>query len=288
MSYAGNAFLKGDVDGNGVVDIKDVSMEAKHFGVNNLADYGFPATMFNPDLDINKDGTINMIDVGTVSHAFGNRSDWHLVNYDWEIINQTQYWAAFKMYPDYSAVTFDNKGHGYSYLTPMPEIVMNVVGLHQGSMPFWGNSNYVYPFVSENKAMIINSSVMIDHEQIAEFFGIPAGQCSLLLDIWFDVTDQNHTGSVAISIFFDQRGQNTMPLGGWTYTEEHKDTFTWLDFQYRLGQMEDRIWYQWYVGVNDFIPMMKHNIPTSMPDWRWVANAVFSERHCCLHDCVRP
>jgi hypothetical protein len=62
--------IPGDITGpddipDGRVDMRDVSMVARLFGVN------YPDPKYNPDCDINGDGKIDMRDIGSVAKHFG-------------------------------------------------------------------------------------------------------------------------------------------------------------------------------------------------------------------------
>jgi hypothetical protein len=59
------ASLTGDINGDGVVDMKDVGYVARRFGID-------PASpLWDPNADVVSDGKIDMKDIGTVARHFG-------------------------------------------------------------------------------------------------------------------------------------------------------------------------------------------------------------------------
>ena len=58
--------LMGDINGDGVVNLKDIALAARAFGSTPSS------SNWNPNADINGDGTINMRDIALVARQFGN------------------------------------------------------------------------------------------------------------------------------------------------------------------------------------------------------------------------
>lgn len=275
MQYSGNKFNTGDVNGDGVANMKDVAMITYQFNMNRNGDYGFGANQYNPDADLNKDGVINMADIAIVIANFNHRTVWHLVNYDWEVIAQTQYWTPFILWgPNDANVTFDNKGNAYFYLNP-DGIDWTSAGLHQGSKPFYSNSSYTYPFVPEDAYKTIDCCAMIDHVTL----DVPIGSSKLRMDIWLHAEDQQgHTGEVVMTIDFDERGYGNLAVGDSKYYEQSHNGNTWLCFEYRLGSMNDGQWYDWTLNVYSYIMVMKAFIAGAPSSWQWIANSSCSVR----------
>lgn len=272
---AGNIYLYGDVDGNGVINMGDVTLVLNQFGATRNGNYGFANNQYDPDRDLDKNGNIGMFEVTEILNRFGQSSPWHLVNKDWEVINQTQYWSKF-VFPETQEVniTFDNKGHAYFYL-PAFGFDWISAALHQGSIPFFSNASYVFSFVPETKQMTVICSAMIDHEEFLNFLG----SSRLCLNIWIHMQDQlGNSGEGLVSLDFDERGWGNLPVGGSTYYEQSHDGHTWLNFEYRLGSMNDKEWYSWSIDVNRYINQMVANIGSAPSSWQWVANALCSVR----------
>lgn len=276
MQYSGNKYLLGDINGDGIVDMSDIALVASQFMMDRNQDYGFATNQYNPDADINKDGIIDMTDISIIARNFWQTSSWQLINRDWEMISQTQYWSEFILQHPWDAnIVFDNKGHGYVYMQE-DGVDWNSGGFHQGSKPFFDNSSFTYPFVPETKSMIIDCSAQIDHEEMIPW---PFGSTKLRLDIWLHTQDQaGHTGEVVMTIDFDERGYGNLPIGASTYYEESHNGNTWLCYEYRLGSMNDLQWYNWTLNVNSYIAAMKAGIGNAPSSWQWVANALCSVR----------
>ncbi len=59
------ASLIGDINDDGVVDMKDIGYVARRFGINATS------PLWDPNADIVSDGKIDMKDIGTVARHFG-------------------------------------------------------------------------------------------------------------------------------------------------------------------------------------------------------------------------
>jgi len=65
-----------DLNGDGIVNIKDISMVARAFGLDIAGKWGpkcRDSTCYNSTHDFNSDGRINIIDIATVVRKFGKK-----------------------------------------------------------------------------------------------------------------------------------------------------------------------------------------------------------------------
>jgi hypothetical protein len=62
--------MAGDINGDGVVNILDISTAAKAFGSHSTN------PRWNPNADVNNDGFVNILDIATVARNFGKTADY--------------------------------------------------------------------------------------------------------------------------------------------------------------------------------------------------------------------
>jgi hypothetical protein len=273
LRYSGNTYLLGDVNGDGVVNIVDMSIVAVQNGATNAYPYGFGSGYYNPDADLNNDGVINIVDVTIVSTHMGQTSPWKLVNRDFEVINSTQYWGLFGMPAGNQEWTFDTKGHCKTYVHYIG-VPTNRGGLHQGSMPFgWGNSPWAYTRIPTSRQMYVDTSISIDWAYVDWMTGVEL----LRLDVWFDIEAPGHaTSAGCVSIVFDVRCTAYIPRGIY---EGNIDGNKWIDYEAILGHMNDGIWYNFTsIDVNAYIAYLKNHVPGGLPQWQWISGATFYVR----------
>jgi len=271
LVYSGNKYLVGDVNGDGVVNIVDVSAVSKQVGQSTASPYGFGSGKYNPDADMNNDGVINIVDVSIVSNHYSQTSAWKLVNRDFEVINATEYWGLFGFGggPGSQEWTFDNKGHCKIYVKYIGSPA-NIGGLHEGSKPYgWGTSPWTYTRIRENRQMYVDLSLMIDWA----YCDWLSGMTQLRLDFWLDIVSPTKNDEGCVTLIFDHRETVSPPIGHVGYYEGNIYGSTWLDCAITYSHMNDDIWYNFTnLYINDYIWKLK-DVPSDFPNWenwQWV------------------
>lgn len=107
---AGNHFLYGDVDFDGIVNLEDVKMVKAQLGSDTSRRWGTGAGEYNPDCDFNGNGVIDEYDVRVVEAMFGNVSPWKVVNKNPSLIDGGAGW-----YPQNAANLGDTWGATTQY-----------------------------------------------------------------------------------------------------------------------------------------------------------------------------
>jgi hypothetical protein len=272
LVYSGNKYLVGDVNGDGVVNIVDVSAVSKQVGQSTASPYGFGSGKYNPDADMNNDGVINIVDVSIVSNHYSQTSAWKLGNRDFEVINATEYWGLFGFGggPGQQEWTFDNKGHCKIYVKYIGSPA-NIGGLHEGSKPYgWGTSPWTYTRIRENRAMYVDLSLMIDWAYVDWLTGFS----HLRLDIWLDIEAPGKTDEGCVTIVFDWRETVSPPVGRTWHYEGNIGGNTWIDYITIFSSMSDDIWYNFTgIYINDYIFNLKNYVPDDLPTWKWIQSA---------------
>jgi len=241
-SARGNKYLIGDVDGNGLIDIVDVVKIGMCFGMTYNNIHGLEEGEFNPDADLNQDGTIDIVDLSMCSVHFGEISDWHLANTDFEVVEQETHWAK-SHWGDLSNIHWYFGFFGKPYMTMTDKAGWNGVGLFQGRKPFgWGTAPWEFEEVVETKTQRFDWRGMKDYSNL-RWLNIDA-QTNIGIDVWFRVEHPELGNATAeIFIFFDMNGMGSLGVGShFFHTSSVEGQGTWMFMMYHHTQMTNDVW----------------------------------------------
>lgn len=275
MAWAGNKYLVGDIDINGRVDWMDNSWLGLSYGADScFYQHGWGQLEYNPEADLDKDGKVTWMDLSWLGLNYGKSTPWHSPMFDWEITEQTTYWAksswgrpneplTWEFFSGAECMEFFGSDSRCT-MSMDDDDAWNCIGLFQGHKPFgWGTAPQNFAPVPDYKDSNFEwAGMKVD---VDLWWGHIDAQCNIGLDLWIELYFQgDFYAELEFLIFFDQTGGFSLPQGGWNdlgwvWSGDN----CWYSIQHRLpdpfGDLDDGVPVKLVFNLDDLIAEAKQH-----------------------------
>lgn len=134
------------------------------------------------------------------------------------------------------------------------------IGAYQGRKPFgWGDAPHIFsPIPISNKSVYVVWKGKINNLTVPQ--GNPMSQCSVGVDLWFEVESPDGIRIAEIFIFFYQQGVVSQPEGvSVPITRSETGTPSWRYLLHHHSQMEIGQTAEYTVAINGLIDTLKNS-----------------------------